>query len=366
MQTAIPCSLMRGGTSKGLFFLADQLPDDPAMRNSILLAAMGSPDDRQIDGLGGAHPLTNKIAIIKASTHPDADVDYLFLQVSVDQPLVSDSQNCGNMLAGVGPFAIEQGLITATDDKTNVRIHMVNSGGIAVAEIQTPAGKVEYSGDARIDGVPGTAAPVLIEFLDIAGSSCGQLLPTGNTIDHIDGIDVTCIDNGMPVVLIRAKDLGKTGYETPLELEADAQLKQRIENIRLQLGVAMNLGDVSQKTVPKMSLIAEPQHNGTITTRTFIPHRVHEAIGVLGAASVATACILPGTVADSIANIKSDNSVHLLDVEHPTGFFSVEIELDKSSVQPEIKRVSLLRTARLLMRGEVLIPDDLNLKIKRD
>ncbi len=366
MQTAIPCSLMRGGTSKGLFFLADQLPDDPAMRDSILLAAMGSPDERQINGVGGAHPLTSKIAIVKASSHPDADVDYLFLQVSVEQPLVSDSQNCGNMLAGVGPFAIEQGLITATEDKTFVRIHMLNSGGIAVAEVQTPAGKVEYGGEARIDGVPGTAAPVLIEFLDIAGSSCGHLLPTGNLIDHIDGIDVTCIDNGMPVVLMRAKDLGKTGYETPQDLEADEQLKQRLENIRLQLGEAMNLGDVSQKTVPKISLIAEPQHNGTITTRTFIPHRVHEAIGVLGAASVATACILPGTVADSIAGIKPDNSVHLLDVEHPTGFFSVEIELDKSSAQPDIKRVSLLRTARLLMRGEVLVPDDLNQNLKRD
>lgn len=366
MQSAIPCSLMRGGTSKGLFFLADKLPDDQARRDSILLAAMGSPDDRQIDGVGGAHPLTSKVAIVKASTHPEADVDYLFLQVSVDKPLVSDSQNCGNMLAAVGPFAIDQGLIKATQGKTKVRIHMVNTGGIAVAEVQTPGGKVEYGGDARIDGVPGTAAPVLIEFLDIAGSSCGQLLPTGNLIDHIDGLDVTCIDNGMPVILIRARDLGKTGYETPLELEADEALKQRIENIRLKLGEAMNLGDVSQKTVPKISLIAKPQHNGTITTRTFIPHRVHEAIGVLGAASVATACILPGTVAESLANIKPDDSIHLLDVEHPTGFFSVEIELDKSSAHPEIKRVALLRTARLLMRGEVIISDALKQNIKRD
>ncbi len=364
MQSAIPCSLMRGGTSKGLFFLANNLPDDPAARDNILLAAMGSPDDRQIDGVGGAHPLTSKVAIVKASTHPEADVDYLFLQVSVDKPLVSDSQNCGNMLAGVGPFAIDQGLIKASQGKTKVRIHMVNTGGIAVAEVQTPDGRVEYGGAARIDGVPGNAAPVLLEFLDIAGSSCGQLLPTGNLIDHIDGLEVTCIDNGMPVVLIRAKDLGKTGYESPKELEDDEQLKQVIENIRLKLGKAMNLGDVSQKTVPKISLIAEPQNNGTITTRTFIPHRVHEAIGVLGAASVATACILPGTVTESLARIKPDNSIHLIDVEHPTGFFSVEIELDKSSPQAEIKRVALLRTARLLMRGEVLIPEDLKQNIK--
>ena len=364
MQSAIPCSLMRGGTSKGLFFLADNLPKDQAARDKILLAAMGSPDDRQIDGVGGAHPLTSKVAIIKASAHPEADVDYLFLQVSVDKPLVSDSQNCGNMLAGVAPFAIDQGLIKASQGKTRVRIHMVNTGGIAVAEVQTPEGRVEYGGTARIDGVPGSSAPVLLEFLDIAGSSCGALLPTGNLIDHVDGLDVTCIDNGMPVVLIRAKDLGKTGYESPQELESDKQLKQRVEDIRLQLGEAMNLGDVSQKTVPKISLIAEPQHNGTITTRTFIPHRVHEAIGVLGAASVATACILPGTVAASLARIKSDNSIHLLDVEHPTGFFSVEIELEKNSAKPEIKRVALLRTARLLMRGEVLIPEDLKQNIK--
>ncbi len=327
---------------------------------------MGSPDDRQIDGVGGAHPLTSKIAIVKASDHPEADVDYLFLQVSVDKALVSDSQNCGNMLAGVGPFAIDQGLLPANQGKTKVRIHMVNTGGIAVAEVQTPDGSVDYSGDARIDGVPGTAAPVLIEFLDIAGSSCGHLLPTGNLIDHIDGLEVTCIDNGMPVVLIRAKDLGKTGYESPHELENDEQLKQRIEKIRLQLGEAINLGDVSQKTVPKMSLIAAPKNGGSITTRTFIPHRVHEAIGVLGAASVATACILPGTVADSLADIQKNDTIHLLDVEHPTGFFSVEIEMDKSSTQPAIKRVALLRTARLLMRGEVLIPDNLNQNIKRD
>lgn len=359
MQSAIACSLMRGGTSKGLFFMADQLPQETELRNLTLLAAMGSPDERQIDGVGGAHPLTSKIAIIKPSTHPDADVDYLFLQVSVDQALVSDSQNCGNMLAAVGPFAIEQGLISASNDETFVRIHMVNTGGIAVAKIQTPNGMVEYSGNARIDGVPGTAAPVFLEFLNIAGSSCGQLLPTGNTIDTIDGIEVTCIDNGMPVALIRAQDLGKTGYESPQELESDEQLKQQIENIRLQLGELMNLGDVSEKTVPKMSLISAAKNGGAISTRTFIPHRVHEAIGVLGAASVATACIIPGTVTESIASIDSDAAVHLLDVEHPTGCFSVEIELDNNSAT-EIKRLALLRTARLLMRGEVFIPADLN------
>ncbi|MDG2089770.1 MAG: 4-oxalomesaconate tautomerase [Gammaproteobacteria bacterium] len=363
MQSAIPCSLMRGGTSKGLFFMADNLPEETALRDSILLAAMGSPDERQIDGVGGAHPLTSKIAIVKPSTLPNADVDYLFLQVSVDQALVSDTQNCGNMLAGVGPFAIEQGIIKATEDETFVRIHMVNTGGIAIAKVQTPEGKVDYSGDARIDGVPNNSAPIFLEFLNIAGSSCGQLLPTGNTIDSIDGVEVTCIDNGMPVVLIRAEDLGKTGYETPQELENDEQLKQRIESIRLQLGEMMNLGDVSKKTVPKMSLIAAARNGGAICTRTFIPHRVHEAIGVLGAASVATACILPGTIAQSIVNTNSQDVVQLIDVEHPTGAFSVEIELDNNVALPDIKRVALLRTARLLMRGEVLVPDDINQKL---
>lgn len=357
MQTVIPCSLMRGGTSKGLFFLADQLPEDTTLRDNSLLAAMGSPDERQIDGVGGAHPLTSKIAIVKKSSHPDADVDYLFLQVSVDQALVSDTQNCGNMLAGVGPFAIEQGIIKATNTETFVRIHMVNTGGIAIAKVQTPDGQVDYSGNARIDGVPGSAAPVFLEFLDIAGSSCGQLLPTGNTIDTIDGIEVSCIDNGMPVVVVRAQDLGKTGYETPQELENDEELKQRIESIRLQLGEQMNLGDVSQKTVPKISLIAAARNGGTISTRTFIPHRVHEAIGVLGAASVATACIIPNTVAQGLATLDDGNTTHLLDVEHPTGAFSVEIELENTGALPDIKRVALLRTTRLLMRGEVLIPE---------
>ncbi|NBT42190.1 MAG: 4-oxalomesaconate tautomerase, partial [Alphaproteobacteria bacterium] len=285
---------------------------------------------------------------------------YLFLQAFVDQAIITDAQNCGNILAGVGPFAIERGLVTPVDGETRVRIFMENTGQVAIATVQTPGGVVSYRGEARIDGVPGTHAAVPLEFLDTAGSSCGALLPTGNSIDRIDGIECTLIDNGMPVVLIRARDLGKTGYETPQELENDEQLKQRLESIRLQLGEAMNLGDVSQKTVPKMSLIAEPQNNGAISTRTFIPHRVHEAIGVLGAASVATACIVPGTVAYALANINADNSLHLIDVEHPGGFFSVEIKLDKNHASPEIKRVALLRTARLLMRGEVLIPENIN------
>ena len=293
-QIAIPCSVMRGGTSKGLYFKAEDLPADPAARDKVLLAVMGSPDPRQIDGLGGANPLTSKVAVVGPPTRDDVDVDYLFLQVVVDQAEVSDSQNCGNILAGIGPFAIEHGLVPARDGVTDVRIHMVNTKSVAVARIQTPGGKVEYAGDARIDGVPGTAAPIPIDFLDVAGSSCGKLLPTGNAKDVIDGVELTCIDNGMPVVVMRAAAFGKTGYETPEELEADAALKQRVEAIRLKVGPLMNLGDVTKKIVPKMCLVAPPQKGGAICTRNFIPHRVHEAIGVFGAVSVATACVTPG------------------------------------------------------------------------
>ncbi len=356
MQTAIPCSVMRGGTSKGLYFRTEDLPGDRELRDRVLLAALGSPDERQIDGMGGAHPLTSKVAVISRSQRADADVDYLFLQVFVDREEVSDGQNCGNILAGVGPFAIEQGLVPARDSVTDVRIHMVNTGGIAVARVQTPGRNVTYAGDARIDGVPGTAAAVMLEFLDIAGSSCGGLLPTGNVVDTIDGIELTCIDNGMPVVVLRAADFGKTGYETPSDLEADTELKSRVESIRLQAGERMNLGDVTKKTVPKMSLVAPGRSGGVISTRTFIPHRVHEAIGVLGSVSVATACLLPGSVAQRVSGLETREGAQTLDVEHPTGFFTVEIGLARDAGSFTVQRAALLRTARLLMRGEVMVP----------
>ena len=356
MQTAIPACLMRGGTSKGLIFLAEDLPNEPSLRDQVLLAAMGSPDARQIDGVGGAYPLTSKVGIIAKSTRPDADVDYLFLQVVVDKAEVSDSQNCGNILAAVGPYALEKGLLEPRGDLTEVRIHMVNTANLAIAQVQTPGGEVNYEGEARIDGVPGTAAPVLLDFLDTAGSNCGALLPTGRACDEIDGLQVTCIDNGMPVVLIAAKDLGKTGYEFPAELEADAELKSRVESIRLQAGALMNLGDVTTKTVPKMSLVAPAQQGGVIATRTFIPHRVHEAIGVLGAVSVASACVLPGSVAQQVTGLQAESGRITLDVEHPTGFFTVGLEVEANSSEVVLQRAGLLRTARMLMRGEVLIP----------
>jgi 4-oxalomesaconate tautomerase len=356
LQTAIPCTLMRGGTSKGPFFLANRLPADTALRDRVLLTIMGSPDLRQIDGLGGADSLTSKVAVVSPSTRSDADVDYLFLQVVVNEPRVDASQNCGNMLAGIGPFAIENGLVPVAGDHTKVRIHMVNTASIAVADILTPGGAVQYDGEAAIDGVPGTAAPVLLDFLDIAGSSCGALLPTGNARDVIEGLETTMIDHGMPVVLMRAADVGKTGYESPADLEKDSALKARVEAIRLAAGKRMNLGDVTKKTVPKMCLIAPPANGGAICTRNFIPHVVHKAIGVFGAVSVATACVVPGSVTEGIAQTKAPSGKsRRLDVEHPTGFFTVEMDVTSDGKGIRVERAALLRTARKLMSGEAYV-----------
>jgi 4-oxalomesaconate tautomerase len=348
-MTGTRCMWMRGGTSKGAFFLAHDLPADTAERDAFLLRVMGSPDPRQIDGMGGADPLTSKVAVVSKSTRDGVDVDYLFLQVFVDQAIVSDQQNCGNMLAGVGPFAIERGLCAARGDETRVAIFMANTGQIAVATVQTPAGMPTYAGDARIDGVPGSAAPVPLEFRDTAGSSCGALLPTGNAVDVIEGVACTLIDNGMPCVVFKASDVGATGYEDRDTLDAATDLKARIEAIRLQAGPLMNLGDVTDKSVPKMMLVAPPQHNGAVTVRSFIPHRAHATIGVLGAVSVATACLVEGSPAAAVASIPEGRR-KTLSVEHPTGEMSCVLELDATG---QVATAGLLRTARKLMDGEV-------------
>jgi 4-oxalomesaconate tautomerase len=355
MLKPIPCALMRGGTSKGLFFHAEDLPADATVRDRLLLAAMGSPDVRQIDGVGGAHPLTSKVAVISRSRRADADVDYLFLQVAVDEARVSDTQNCGNLLAAVGPWAIDNGLLAATGDRTDVRIHMVNTRSLAVARVDTRDGAVQYEGGARIDGVPGTAAPIELEFLDVAGSSCGSLLPTGRALDRHGALEITCVDNGMPVIIVRAVDLGLTGAESPAQLEANRELKEKLEDLRLAWGPRMNLGDVTAKTVPKMCLVSPPRAGGTIATATFIPHRVHEAIGVLGAVSVATACAIPGSVAHSVA-LREVRAGSRVEVEHPSGFFSLDVEVDVGESNIGVRRASLMRTARKLMQGSVFVP----------
>jgi len=329
---------------------------DAALRDRVLLAAMGSPAGasgvRQIDGLGGGDPLTSKVAIVSPATRPDADVDYLFAQVVVDEARVDYGQNCGNMLAGVGPFALQTGLVAAQDGQTDVAIHMVNTGQLAVATVQTPGGHVQYGGSQKIDGVPGTAAAIPLEFRDTAGSSCGALLPTGNLRDVVDGVGVTCIDNGMPLVLMRADELGCTGYETRAELDAFDALKARIEAIRLQLGPRMNLGDVAARTVPKMCLVAAPRQGGAISTRSFIPHRCHASIGVLGAVSVATAAALPGTVCEGLAELGT-GAVLNLDIEHPSGAMGVQIRLAPDG---SVGSAALIRTARWLADGRVYVP----------
>jgi 4-oxalomesaconate tautomerase len=347
MGDGVRCVLMRGGTSKGAYFLAEDLPSDPAERDDLLLRIMGSPDPRQIDGIGGAHPLTSKVAVISPSARADADVDYLFLQVGVETAMVSDRQNCGNLLAGVGPFAVERGLVSAAP----VRIHMVNSGSVATARFPGADGVVDYDGDVAIAGVPGTAAAVILDFAGTEGSATGALLPTGNVTDVLDGITVTCIDNGMPVVVAAAAALGRTGYETVAELEADSELGHRVQALRLAAGPLMGLGDVSATSVPKISLIAPPADGGTVCTRTFIPVRVHDSIGVLGAISVATALLLDGAAGADLAAVKPGQT--RFDIEHPTGHLEVEAEVDTTSQPPTVIRSGVVRTARKLFDGTV-------------
>jgi 4-oxalomesaconate tautomerase len=353
MRRSIPCLFMRGGTSRGPFFLESDLPSGPAARDAMLLSVMGSPDARQIDGLGGADPLTSKVGIVRPGRAPGVDLEFLFAQVSVTEARVDTTPNCGNMLAAVAPFGLETGLVRAAGDVTTLSVLTLNTGTLCDVEVLTPGGEVEYAGDARIDGVPGTAAPIKITFRETAGSVCGALLPTGRLVDRFDGLPVTCIDNGMPVVILDARDFGLTGYETRERLNADAELKRRLESIRRKAGPAMNLGDVAAKVVPKMCLVAPPRAGGDICTRTFIPHDCHAAVGVLGAVTVATAAVLPGSVANRHARIPS--GVHkAISVEHPSGEFTVILSmspLDGTCVQ----RAALLRTARLLMRGQVFI-----------
>jgi len=339
---------MRGGTSKGGYFLADDLPADSAERDKLLLGIMGSPDPRQIDGLGGANPLTSKVAVVKRSSREGIDVDYLFLQVFVDQPVVTDQQNCGNILAGVGPFAIERGLVAAQDGQTTVRIYMENTGQVAEARVETPDGVVTYAGAARIDGVPGTSAPIPITFADTAGSTCGALLPSGHAVDMIEGIACTLIDNGMPCIIMRAADLGISGTESPQMLEADTALRARLEAIRLKAGPLMNLGDVTKSSVPKLTMVSAPRHGGAIATRTFIPHRCHDAIGVLGAVSVATACLLPEGPAAELSSIPAGDE-KLISVEHPTG----EMSVIATTRDGTVTNAAVLRTARKLFDGHI-------------
>ncbi len=349
----IRCMQMRGGTSRGLYFVAGDLPADPYERDRLLIAVMGSGHPLQIDGIGGGYPLTSKVAVVSPSQRDDADIDYLFLQLGVDAPTITDKQNCGNVLAGVGPFAVERGLIAAGAATTTTRIAMVNTGSVVTAMFGTPGGMPEYAGTTAIDGVPGTAAPILLRFADTAGSTTGALLPTGNLVDTIDGIEVSCVDNGMPVVVVRAADFGITGYESVSELAASSELNERVQSLRVQAGKLMGLGDVTELSVPKTTLVSAPRDGGTISTRTFIPVRLHTSIGVLGAITVATALRGGGTGAE-LASFPS--SGHVVDVEHPTGHLEVEVDLDTSVSPPLVRSAGVIRTARKLFDGTVYPP----------
>jgi 4-oxalomesaconate tautomerase len=354
MQHPIPCLFMRGGSSRGPFFNEADLPADIAQRDRVLLAVMGSPDRRQIDGLGGAHPLTSKVGIVRLSKTAGVDLDFLFAQLQPDKDTVDTTPNCGNMLAAVVPFALETGLLKAQGDTTTLRVLTLNTDMQCDITVQTPGGQISYEGDARIDSVPGVSAPIKINFLDTAGSVAPGLLPTGNVRDVIDGIEVTCIDNGMPLVMFKASDVGRSGYETVAQMNADTELKARIERLRIAAGHAMKLGDVTEKPYPKMTLIAAPQHGGALSTRSFIPHVCHDAIGVLAAVTVGTACVLDGSITQGIAVVPSGNA-KTISVEHPTGEFSVELVVDPQNPQ-SVLSAALLRTARLIMRGEVMVP----------
>ncbi|MCX4090778.1 4-oxalomesaconate tautomerase [Nocardia sp. alder85J] len=350
----IACLWMRGGTSKGGYFRADDLPANPAARDDLLLRIMGTPDPRQIDGLGGATSLTSKVAVVSASQRPGVDVDYLFLQLGVDRPTVSDTQNCGNILAGVGQFAVESGLIEPPPgaETCSVRIHLVNSDSVATATFPLRAGRPVYAGDTAIDGVPGTAAPVLLAFEDIAGSATPGLFPTGNVRDEIDGMEVTCVDNGMPVVVATAAAFGLTGYESHADLAADAALLDRVDALRRKAAALMGLGDVAQSSVPKTILVAPGRDGGQVCTRSFIPVQPHTAVGVFAAISAVTALLTPGAVGHELT-ADWPAALSRVDVEHPSGHLLVDIALDTAVTPPVVHRAGVIRTARKLFAGTV-------------
>ena len=348
--SSIPYMQIRGGSSKGIYFLKNDLPADTKLRDEIILSIVGG-DSRQIDGLGGANPLTSKVAIISKSNDAHADIDFLFAQVVVGENRVDTSPNCGNILAGVGIFAIKNGLIETTAEETSVVVNMLNSNNICELIMKTPNGELQVDGDAKIDGVPGTSSPIVCNYKDVEGSVCGSLFPTGNKKDLINGVNVTCIDNGMPVVLMDAKELGITGYESCEELSTNDELRKKIESIRLEVGPLMNLGDVTSRVVPKMSIVSPALNGGSINTRTFIPHNCHAAIGVLGAVSVASACLYDECVTNGISDVE-DGLIRKISVEHPSGEFSVELTCEEFDGELTIKKAGLLRTARLISKGE--------------
>lgn len=354
MSKTIPCVLMRAGTSRGPFFLREWLPDGDEARDQALIGAIGASDPLQLDGVGGGSTLNSKVAIVSRSSEPGCDLDYLFAQVGVGHRSVDTRPNCGNMLSGVAPFAIEQGLVQAQDGTTRVRVHNVNTGARIDVTVRTPGGRVTYEGDARIDGVAGTAAPILLDFLDAWGAVTGQVFPTGQRIDRIQGVEVSCIDAAMPLMIVRAADLGVSGREKPVALDANTALLERIESLRLEAGLRMGLGDVSNSVIPKPVLVSAGDSDNSITSRYFTPRRCHASHAVTGAIGVASAFALPGTVASGMARTAG---CHQLTVLHPAGQIDIEVELSGAGTEIGMQRAALVRTARKIMQGELHLPD---------
>lgn len=348
--------LFRGGTSKGPYFNAEDLPKDEAARDRVLLSAMGSPDLRQIDGLGGADSLTSKVAIVSPSERPGIDVDYLFAQVAIDQAVVDVAPSCGNMLSAVAPFALETGLLKADGDETRVMIFNVNTNSKIEAIVETPGGQINYEGGAAIDGVPGTAAPIFLNFMEVVGSKTGKLLPTGSAMDTIDGIEVSCIDVAMPMVLVRASDFGLSGHEGRDAINNNRLLFELIEPIRREAGERMGLGDVSDLVIPKIGLLAPPAKGGDISSRYLTPLKVHAAHAVTGAVCLAAASVIDGTIAAELCQAAPGNPRDI-QIEHPSGHIDVRLETSGEGAETDVVSAGILRTARLIMRGEVMVRD---------
>jgi 2-methylaconitate cis-trans-isomerase PrpF/tripartite-type tricarboxylate transporter receptor subunit TctC len=353
MNRAIPCVLMRAGTSRGPFFLREWLPADDCERDEALIGAIGASDLLQVDGVGGGSTLTSKVAIVSKSSQPGCDVDYLFAQVGVGQKSVDTRPNCGNMLSGVGPFAIEQGLVPAGDGETTVRVFNVNTRSRIDVKVLTPDRRVTYDGETGIDGVAGTAAPIRLEFLDAWGALTGSLFPTGRRIDTIDGVQVTCIDAAMPLVIVQARALRLSGRETPAELDADRSLLERIEVLRRAAGEAMGLGDVSDIVIPKPVIASDGDDADSVTSRYFTPRRCHASHAVTGAIGVATAFALPGTV---ISGATGRSGARVISVLHPQGRIDVEVAVEGLGADARVQRAALVRTARKILQGEIHIP----------
>ncbi len=354
-QTAIPFHFLRGGTSRGPYFNRADLPEDRETLAEVLLAVMGSGHPLNIDGIGGGAAVTTKVAMLSRSADPGADVDYFFAQVSVEDRTVDFKPTCGNILSGVGPAALEMGLVEATGGTTRIRVLSVNTGARIEAVVETPGGKVHYDGSAAIDGVPGTAAPVYLNFMDVVGSSTGALLPTGAVRDVIDGIEVTCMDVAMPMVIARAADFGLSGHETAAELDANRGFYARMEPIRIEAGKRMGMGDVSGSVTPKFGLLAEPRAGGTIAARYFMPKNCHPTMAVTGSQCLASCVLTPGTVSEGLFSPPAGVPA-LVVIEHPTGAIEVTVDYQNGADGFQLRSAGLLRTARLLAHGEVFVP----------